>query len=167
MIIILNGSCGVGKSTVAQVIASKLERSVHIRGDDLRNLVFDAKINEEQNMLVDRNVLSLVRNYNKSNYCNIIIDNVYENKQHLETLTEEIRKIDPCIYVFRLYVSLEENIKRNAGRKKESIMEESRVRELYEVFRGQGDSVGKVIDSSKLSVDETAGLILQRIKERL
>lgn len=165
MVIILNGPCGVGKSTVAQKLAARLNKCVHIRVDDIRNFIVDAEINEEQNDIADINTLCITKNFVESGYNNIIIDNVFESSGHLSGFIKKIKLIDNDVHSFRLYASIEENIKRNLERRVENIMDESRVHELYDVFSDSGNEIGEMINTTNMSAEETAEIILKNIND--
>lgn len=164
MIIIVNGPCGVGKSTVAKLISEQLEYPIYIKGDDVLNMIVNSGINLEHVLLTERNLVSLVRNFAQSGYKNYIIDFVYEEQYCLKRFVTELKKCICDVFVIRLFCDLQENIRRDSERSSEDICGKERVIELNEVFSSVGDQLGYAIDNSSLSPMRTVELIMDFVK---
>ena len=80
MVIILNGPCGVGKTTLSKQLAKQLVNSVHIIGDEVHNFIVDSKINKEHIEVTNQNIVALTSNFLNYGFMNIIIDYVYEEE---------------------------------------------------------------------------------------
>ena len=167
MVIIINGPCGVGKSTTSEILSGMLDRCVYINCDEVHNMVIGAPIDSLHIGLTDKNISSLVRNFAESGYDNIIIDNVYETESHLKRVLDDLKKNEIEIYVFRLTCDLFENIKRDGQRCEEDVCGENRVIELYKIFEDAGESVGHVIDVTFKSAREVALEIITCVKNSL
>ena len=63
LIIIINGACGVGKTTISEQLARRFERSVHIHGDYIHNFITNSEIVPEQIAVTDENISDLVKNF--------------------------------------------------------------------------------------------------------
>lgn len=159
MFIIINGPCGVGKSSVSKYLSKKLKDCIYIKGDDVRSMIVDSQIVLKQIMLADKNILSLVENFARAGYKNIIIDNVYEQHTHLLRVVEELQKFNSELYVFRLTCDLCENIKRDGQRIPNDVCGKERVIELYNIYRNVGNCMGYVVDVTSISPEEAANEI--------
>lgn len=166
MIIIITGPSGVGKTTVSRELATFFDKCVHIRADDIHNLIVNSEVIPEQIALTDENIKDLVKNFTKHGYTEIILDNVYETPEHLQQVIQGLSQYVDEIVPFRLQCDLQENLYRNSIRDEYSYMEEERVVELHNILTQQGDSLGIVIDSTGLTVQETAKKIMDYLKER-
>lgn len=164
MIIILNGPCGVGKSSVAKLISEQLEHPIYIKGDDVLNMVVNSEIILENILLTERNVVSLVKNFAQSGYKNYVIDFVYEEQYCLKRFVTELKKFIRDVFVIRLFCDLEENVRRDSERSSEDICGKERVIELNQVFSNVGDQLGHAIDNSALSPIRTVELIMDFVK---
>ena len=56
MIIILNGVCGVGKTTIASYISKKLESCVYLSGDLIHSFIVNNKIESQQLKITNDNI---------------------------------------------------------------------------------------------------------------
>ena len=166
MIIIINGACGVGKTTISEQLALHFEDSVHIRGDDIHNFITESKIVPEQIAITDENIKDLVKNFKSYGFKTIIIDNVYETKEHLNKVTKELKQYDEKTISIRIHCNFEDNIYRDKLRMDEDIMGEQRIRELYDIFASQGDGVGSVFNTSGLSIQESVERLLFLIERK-
>ncbi len=164
MIIVLNGPCGVGKSTVAKLISEQLDHPIYIKGDDVLNMIVNSEIILEHVLLTERNLVRLVKNFTQGGYKNYIIDFVYEEQYCLDRFVTELKKFVRDVFVIRLFCDLEENVRRDRERDPEDICGRERVIELNEVFSGVGDQLGHAIDNTSLSPTETVELIMDFVK---
>ena len=71
-IIILNGPMGVGKTTIGTHIADKYPGTAFIDGDWCMDIHPFVGNSETKAMAVD-NILHMVKNYNKSSYCDMVV----------------------------------------------------------------------------------------------
>ena len=163
MILIINGCCGVGKTTIAENLAQQLTKSIHIRADDVHNFIVNSEIVPEQIAITDDNILDLVKNFKRYSYEYIIIDNVYETKEHVNRVRDSLKQYDEYIVIIHLQCNINENIRRDKMRASEDIMGEQRIRELNAVFKPQIDEIGIVIDTTGLSIEKTLEIIKDKI----
>lgn len=93
-IIILTGPAGVGKSTTAQIMAEKLEKSAYISGDTVSHMSISGREkpweSKNANNLVWSNIKDLTRNF--LNYgCDVVIDWIIfwdDLKEHISEFIE-------------------------------------------------------------------------------
>lgn len=102
MIIIINGSLGVGKSSVAEELHWKFEKSVHLDGDHI-GAVHPFEIYDEARTLhLHRTLELLVRFHQESGYPDFVINYIFENEAQLRQLEDLLRPLDPELHSFRL-----------------------------------------------------------------
>lgn len=160
MILIINGPCGVGKTSISKVLSKKLFSCVNINVDSIHNFIVNSDIIPEHIEITDQNVTALVKNYKSAQFENIIIDNVYETPEHLNKIIKSIEKYDKKIIPIRLSCSLDENIKRDALRIEEDVCGKERVFYLYSQLNQYGTQLGCVFDVTKKSIDAVVNDIL-------
>jgi gluconate kinase len=80
-IYIISGPCGVGKSTVAKIIAQNVRQSAFIKGDDLLDMYEQGSEPpwDERLIIMWKNILSLTNNLIQHEF-NVIIDTVVEQE---------------------------------------------------------------------------------------
>lgn len=165
MVIILNGPCGVGKTTLSKQLAKQLVNSVHIIGDEVHNFIVDSKINKEHIEVTNQNIVALTSNFLNYGFMNIIIDYVYEEESVLQEVVHTIQKMDPEVIAICITCSLKENIIRNKSRADADIMDEGRVKELNEILRRENNNVGILLDTSNLSIENSLSQLLKLIEK--
>ena len=149
MILIVNGPCGVGKSTITKELENMFEDCVHIKADDVHCFIVNSEIIPEHIRITDINIELLVKNFISNGFQNIIIDNVYETQEHLVQVKKGLDQYDSAIYTILLYCELNENIRRDQARAPEDICGEKRVRELHEImYKEKG--LGVIFDTTVL-----------------
>ena len=155
MILIFNGPCGVGKSTISKNLAKRFENCVYINADDIRNSIIGGEINPTNVKVTDLNICCMVENFKRFGFDNIIIENVYEEDKHINEVISNLSKFDSNIMCFLLYCNLEENIKRDKLRPTEEICGEKRVTELYNIFQSLDKKLWNKVDISSLLIKES------------
>jgi len=166
MIIIINGSLGVGKTSISEELLWKFDKTVMLDGDALGNVnPFDIY---DQNRIqhLYKTIELLVKFHKDSGFDNIIINYVFESSESLNQLIEMITPIDRNIFSF--WITCEEEIQRDRiiKRNRDNIeWELKRFTELQRIQRiaSQKKFIGIEIDSSNMSVNEIGNLIVDRI----
>jgi predicted kinase len=165
-ILLITGIQGAGKSTVAQGVAERLPRSVHLRGDVFRRMVVGGR--EEMSATPSGEALRQLRlrhqltaqaadAYFAAGFTVVAQDVVLG-----EHLAELVRKIHsrPLLVVV-LAPSTEEIAAREAGRGK-SASDESAMAELNDVLHKQTPRLGLWLDTSEQTPEQTVDEILRR-----
>ena len=102
MIIILNGSIGVGKTGVALNLHERFEKSVMLDGDCIGEVKpFKLYDNQRIEYLYDA-LVNLISFHKQHGYNNFVINYVFETPETLASLTKRLKQLDGAIYVFWL-----------------------------------------------------------------
>ena len=162
MIIIINGSLGVGKSSVAEQLHYKFDKSVHLDGDCIGD-VQPFKIYDEARLNHFYRTLKLLIGFHQRNdYHNFVINYVFESPESLHELLELLRPLDPSIHCYWLTCDEEEQAKRIRKRRREDLeWELGRFLDLRRIQNeaSQRGFIGKEVDTTRLSAEEAAQAI--------
>ncbi len=136
-LIIINGTMGVGKSTVSELLLKEMENSVYLDGDWCWNMN-PFTVNEENIEMVLKNIIFLLRSFlNNSNFQYVIFCWVIHKEEILKNILYEIGDLDFELFKFTLLCNETELAKRIAGdiktgkRKTDQISESISRLELY------------------------------------
>lgn len=166
---LITGIMASGKSTVAQRLAERLPKSVHLRGDLFRRMIVNGRAEmtpEASNEAVDQLWLRYRLAATSADlYCRAGFTVVYQDVILGRVLTEVIELVRHLsLHVVVLCPSAEAVAQREAARDKRGYgiwMPE----QLDAVLRSDTPRVGLWLDTSTLSVDETVDEILARRDE--
>ena len=184
MILIINGSCGIGKTTVAWELVHRFERAVMLEGDSIGavhpfEIYDDSRVEHLYQTL--RHLIAF--HIERGNYHNFVIDYVFERPESLARLKSLLADFDDHIYAFRLLaapVELEQRILARAGLRpcpsgsetghscllgEDTVWHLRRAKELVAIQTRaalRGD-VGVPVDTTGLSVAQAADVIWQRV----
>ncbi len=166
MILIINGSLGVGKTSVAEQLHWKFDKSVHLDGDSIGDVhpfeIYDpARIDH-----LYRALALLVAFHQQNGYQNFVINYVFESAQSLGDLLALLRPLDPSIHIFWLTCNPQEQEQRIRARSRDQIeWELARFIELQKIqaAASQEGFIGLEIDTSNLSASEAAEKIWARV----
>ena len=159
MIIIINGSLGVGKSSVARELHWKFDKSVYLDGDHIGDMhpfeiYDDARIDH-----LYRTLALLVNFHQKNGYDNFVINYVFESPESLGDLLDLLRPLDASIHVYWLTCNEQEQARRIRARSRDQLgWELDRFVELQHIQARatQAGFIGVEVDTSKLSAVEVA-----------
>lgn len=170
--IVITGSPGTGKTTVASIIAkeSSLTKSVHLHTDDFYHFLCKGAIppylpeSNEQNLIVIEAFLEAAKRYARGGY-DVIIDGII-GPWFLEPWIKAAQDHYEVHYIL-LRASKEQTMERAAGRAKldretnrklvETMWEQFTHLERYETY---------VVDTTDSSVEETVSLIKDRVEKK-
>ncbi|MGN0776892.1 MAG: AAA family ATPase [Candidatus Ventricola sp.] len=168
-IVIITGSPGTGKTTTASIVAqeSDLEKSVHMHTDDFYHHLRKGAIpphlpeSNEQNVIVIEAFLEAAKRFARGGY-DVIVDGII-GPWFLEPWLSIVREGYEVHYIV-LRADKEETLRRAIGRSK--LDRETNV-ELVETMWDQFEALGlyekNVIDTTRLSVEDTVSAIKERI----
>lgn len=160
---IITGPAGVGKSTISKRIATSLDKSVLIEGDDIYNQFVGGRISPwKENAPIDlfwKNSIMLINNYLKNGYD--VVFNYIINKNKFE----ELKTIFKLYEVKFVVLLVDENtiVKRDKERPIDCQMKE-RCLILLNEFKNQNYNEKYILDSTNLSVEDTVSEILNNQK---
>ncbi len=156
---ILTGPAGVGKSTISEKIASSLEKSVLIEGDDIYNQFVGGRISPwKEDAPLDLfwgNCINLINNYLSSGYD--VVFNYIIKKDKFALLKDKFKDYEIKFTV--LLVDEKTVIERDKQRPLDCQMGERSLILLNEFIKENYDE-NYILDSSNLSVDDTVNKII-------
>jgi len=166
MIIIINGSLGVGKTSVADKLHYKFDKSVHLDGDSIGDvhpfeIYDDARIRH-----LYRTLELLIGFHQKNDYHNFVINYVFESAESLQELLDLLYPLDPSIHVYWLTCNKEQQARRIQNRGRSEIQWElNRFVELQQIQQkaSQSGFIGKEVDTTRLTSEEVAKAIWRDI----
>ena len=169
MIIIINGSLGVGKSSVADELHRKFDKSVHLDGDCVGDvhpfeIYDDTRIDH-----LYRTLELLVCFHQKNGYHNFVINYVFESADSLQDLVDLLGPLDSPIHTYWLTCHEKEQAKRIQGRRRDDLeWELGRFVELQRIQAkaAQQGFIGKEVDTTGLTSAEVAEVIWKDIFSR-
>jgi predicted kinase len=169
-IILVTGIMASGKSTIAQTLAERLPKSVHLRGDLFRRLI----VNGRAEMGFDLSTEALAQLNLRYDITTTVAEMylaggftvVYQDIIITQTLAEIVAKLRRHpLYVVVLCPDPAVVATREAGRGKRGYGNEVEIQAFDRVLRTETPQIGLWLDSSSLSVAETVDTILARIEE--
>lgn len=170
-VVVITGVMASGKSTVAQLLAERLPRAVHVRGDVFRRMVVSGQRERvpgadeeaaEQLRLRYRATAATADLYAAAGWTAIVQDVVLG--EHLEPYLAAIGTRP--LYLVVLAPSADEVARREAGRAKSGYGSWT-VGGLDHVLRHRTPRLGLWVDSSDQSPDETVNAVLGGLAEAL
>ncbi|SFT74204.1 AAA domain-containing protein [Mesorhizobium sp. YR577] len=172
-IIVITGGMGAGKSTVAQALAERLPKSVHLRGDLFRRLIIKGRVEMSPDPVPEA-VKQLRLRYDlawdvAAKYAEAGFTVVYQDVilgEFLGWTVERLQAYRPAVIV--LDPSAETLTARDKGRTKniygDPVHGSWTAEMMRQVLHEQTPRVGRWIDTSAQSVDETVDAILAGFK---
>jgi hypothetical protein len=168
MIILINGSLGVGKSSVSEELHHKFDKSVYLDGDYI-GYVHPFEIYDQSRIdHLYRTLELLVRFHQKDGYHNFVINYVFESAESLQELIDRLIPLDSAVHTYWLTCAEDEQAGRIRGRGQDQLAWElDRFVELnqIQIAASQQGFIGKQVDTSGLSAAGVAERIWQDIFE--
>jgi hypothetical protein len=109
MIILLNGPLGIGKSTLAEALAERIDRCVMLDGDHL--VAANPPADDEREHL-HSTIALLVGHHLRFGYRHFVIDHLWRSPEELADLRQRLIDHDPDIRCFLLTLPADENLRR-------------------------------------------------------
>ena len=164
-IVIISGPPGAGKSSVAEALCQRYDRTVHLETDDLYAWIKMGFISPwktgsaPQNLMVSRAAARAATAYAQEQY-GVFIDGVI-GALHLEAYLEELRGCGVPVHYAVLLPSVEAAMRRAHERDKRvaEAANEEMYRRVYSMFATDG-LPGLTIDSGDLTIEQTADRVM-------
>jgi len=157
---LITGPAGVGKTTISNALAKRLDKSVLIEGDDIYHMVISSYVPAWKHGnhldLFWKNVVSLIRNSLEK--CYDVVFNYIIKKDDYLILKKEFNKYDVIFKV--LMVDEEELLGRDKLREKENRMNE-RCLILLKKFIEENFDEEFIIDSTNLNIENTVERVIK------
>lgn len=167
---VVTGVMAVGKSTVADLLARRFSRGVHVRGDLFRKMIVSGRDpitpgfgNEADRQLGLRRELAAMTAlaYREAGFT-VVLQDVYVGPH----LVEMVDRLDVSpLYVVSLTARMAIVAERERTRPKSGYVGGWTVEELCADFEREALEVGLSLDTSDLSPEETVAAILSRLEE--
>jgi hypothetical protein len=168
MIIIINGSLGVGKSSVSEELHYKFDKSVFLDGDYIGYVhpfdIYDLRRIDH----LYRTLELLVGFHQQNGYQNFVINYVFESAESLQELLERLTPLDASIHTYWLNCAYDEQADRIRGRGQDQLeWELARFVELNQIQAAASEKgfIGKRVDTSGLTAAQVAEMIWKDIIE--
>ena len=167
-ITVITGPAGAGKSTIAGLLCTRLERAAHIEVDLLRDMVIsgyaspvsdqsDPSLIDEQLRLAAENAAALARNFSLAGY-EAVIDDVIVSSDALDRILQSLRGV-ATVFLITLLPDEETLSVRDAERDPDLRMGQ-RCLDLLATYHRNGETRGLRVDTSRMSKSETVSWIL-------
>ena len=168
-IIVITGSPGTGKTTIASIVAkeSDMDKSVHMHTDDFFHYLSKGAIpphlpeSNEQNLVVIEAFLEAAKRYARGGY-DVIVDGII-GPWFLEAWRALVRE-DYEVHYIVLRASKEETMKRAVERSKlDSKTNVELVETMWEQFCNLGIYESNVIETTTYSIQEAVFAVKEKI----
>jgi predicted kinase len=169
-IILITGNMAAGKSTVAQSLAERLPKSVHLRGDIFRRAIVNGQAQMTLNLSAEayqqlqlRYHLAAMaaRQYLQAGFTVVYQDIIIGSA--LAEIVASFHDVPLCAIV--LCPSAEVVAARDAARLKTGYANEIMVYEFDRILRTETPHLGYWLDSTHLTVPETVDRILAHLQD--
>lgn len=167
MIIIINGSVGVGKTSVSWELQEKFDKSFMLDGDYI-GAVHPFEIYDEKRIqYLYETFLHLVKFHHSNGYNDFVLNYVFESGDQLSSLVERLKSVIPEIYCFWLTCSNNVQHDRISRRRTSQVgWELERFIELNDIQKDAAGNgyIGEKLLTDHMNIQEIAGTIWEKIK---
>ncbi len=167
VIVILNGSLGVGKTSVSWALNESFGKSVMLDGDYLGAVHPFAIYDDARVAYLYKTIAHVIEFHSTHGYQSFVVNYVFESAESLSKLVGCLRPVDCDIHTFWLTCSEDEQRERILKRRTEGwAWELERFAQLNAILEAasQRGNVGTRLDTTGKAVGEIVGLIRQRLK---
>jgi len=167
VIVILNGSVGVGKTSVSWALNESFDRSVMLDGDYL-GAVHPFEIYDDARVTyLYKTIVHLLEFHRAHGYMNFVINYVFESPESLAALVRNLNELDEDIHTFWLTCAEAEQRDRILKRRTDGWRWElERFTELNIILEAASErgNIGTRLDMTGKAVGKTVGLIRRQLE---
>lgn len=169
-IILITGNMASGKSTVAQAMAERLPKSVHVRGDAFRRMIvngraemtFELSAEATRQLHLRYRIAATVAKYYLEEGFTVVYQDIIIGPDLLEVL-RAYRSVSLAVVV--LCPRAEVLAMRDATWAKTGYENEAMIHAFDRVLKAETPRLGYWLDTSDLTVPETVDLILANLSQ--
>lgn len=163
-IYLITGVMASGKSTVAEMLAARLPRAVHLRGDAFRRMIVSGRVEMGADALPEA-MAQLYLRYRISalaagEYLRAGFDVVLQDNYYGRALTDMLNMLDGLPVRVVVLCPDAETVKRREAARGKAGYADFAVESLREMFMRETPKIGFWIDSSNQTPEETLRAIL-------
>lgn len=160
MIIFISGPINSGKSTISKLLERKIKNLAVVEVDDLRKMIEWMPLEDAIPINLE-NAMSVIRTFTKNGLNTVMAYPI--RKENHDYLINNLKDLNVDIYIFTLSPNME-SILKNRGERKLTEWEIERIKYHYSIGIAN-PSFGEIIDNTNQTPDETAAIILSKIKQ--
>lgn len=143
-LIIINGTPGIGKTTVAKLLFARLKNCAYLCGDAVWQ-INPFEVNERTKAVVEKNIPFVLRSYLEAGYEFVILDWVMHRQEIIDRILRPLADLDFETKVFTLVADEQAAVERalardGAARSPEGVLE--RLRQSRDLDSTQIDTTG-------------------------
>jgi chloramphenicol 3-O-phosphotransferase len=167
-IILITGNMAAGKSSVAQALAERLPKSVHLRGDLFRRMIVNGRAEMIVSLSAEAERQLLLRYQLAADAAKRYVDAgftvVYQDIIIGPALEDAIRSFQGYpLSVIVLCPRADVIVAREAARDKTGYSNQADIQAFDRVLRQQTPRIGYWLDTSELTIPETVEVILTNL----
>jgi adenylate kinase family enzyme len=171
-VVILTGAPGSGKTTVAELLAAKRKRSVHLESDRFFHFIRAGHIepwkpeSHEQNTAVMRIVAEAAAGYADAGYFTIV-DGIISPRWFFEPLRDSLSGAGHRVAYAVLRAPLDVCLQRARGRSSDRLSDADVVERLWHELAYLGPLEGHAIENETRSAEATADALAEQLRAGL
>lgn len=160
MIIFINGSINAGKTTVANILVTKISNTALLEIDSLRAMIKWMPIDQAVPINLENAILVIKNFHNRG--LNVIVPYPLSQNNY-DYITAELKELNTKKYFFTLVPRIEKTLTDRGARELDD-WERDRIKHHYDSGITT-PTFGEIIDNSEQTAEETADFILAKVNK--
>lgn len=169
MVVFLNGSLGVGKTTVGQYLLWNQPKTVFLEGDALCAInPFDAYDKQRIQTLIEI-IHFMVVQYKRMGYESFVVDSIFEKESEIESMNDRLRETEPRVFHYLLFCEQAQRERHIVARKRGNYLWElERSAALHDLLQSTfwGSRTTKMIETTGMEANEVGEFLLEDLRKR-